>query len=139
MFHATVELPAVDAKLLGARVGALARIGVELEPFGGTSFALRAVPAGLEQADPRALLLELLPALTNEDDLEAQVPALKVLACHAARAAPVDPPAEVRAALFRELDAADFHRSLRHPRVVVADLPLLELERRARGLDRERG
>ncbi|MBX5483879.1 MAG: DNA mismatch repair endonuclease MutL [Myxococcaceae bacterium] len=138
LFQATVDLPAVEARLLGERIDALARIGLELEPFGGTSFAVRAVPRGLEQSDLRALLLDLLPALSPEPGTETLVPALKVLACHAANGAPTEPSAEVRTALFRELDAADVHRSLRHDQVVVAELPLLELERRARGLHRDR-
>jgi DNA mismatch repair protein MutL len=35
-------------------------------------------------------------------------------------------------ALLGELDAADFHPTCRHGTVVVLEMPLLELERRAR-------
>ncbi len=140
LFSATVELSGPEAKLSAARSSALAPLGLEVDPFGGTHFAVRAVPPGLEQADLRALLTELAPLLPDpEGPLDATTlgPCVRVLACHAAgspHAAARELTEEERAALFAQLDQADFHPSCRHGRIVVTELPLLELERRARSL-----
>ncbi|MGA9525852.1 MAG: DNA mismatch repair endonuclease MutL [Myxococcaceae bacterium] len=143
LFSATVELSGPEAKLVAARARALAPLGLDVEPFGGTHFAVRAVPPGLEQVDLRALLTELAPQLPDlEGPLDATTlgPSARVLACFAAGAsAPAgsssrELSSDERNALFAELDRADFHPSCRHGRIVVTELPLLELERRARSL-----
>jgi DNA mismatch repair protein MutL len=144
LFGVTVELPAPEARLVARSHSALEALGVEVEPFGGCAFAVRALPPGLEGADARELLLELAPALPAEplDEGSAAAaaalePAVRVLACHAARAFGVEASAIARDALLAELDGGDLHGSCRHGRIVVAEVPLLELERRARGLERE--
>jgi DNA mismatch repair protein MutL len=144
LFGATVELPPPEARLVRRAQSAFQALGVEVEPFGGCAFAVRALPPGLEGADARQLLLDLAPVLPDElpdpgaaAGPAALEPARRVLACHAARAFGVEASSEARAALLAALDSADFHGSCRHPRIVVAELPLLDLERRARGLDRE--
>ncbi len=143
LFSATVELSGPEAKLVAARAGALAPFGLDVEPFGGTHFAVRAVPPGLEQADVRALLTELAPLLPDpEGSLDGTTlgGCARVLACFAASVSfPSDGSArelsaDQRAALLAELDRADFHPGCRHGRIVVTELPLLELERRARSL-----
>jgi DNA mismatch repair protein MutL len=114
---------------------ALARLGLDVEPFGGTSFALKSVPPGLESADPRALLEALSHALPPPGaslDAVGLAEALRVMACHAAQSvADKLTDAQLRA-LLGELDQADFHPTCRHGTVVVLEMPLLELERRAR-------
>jgi len=54
------------------------------------------------------------------------------MACHAARRASATPltDAQLRA-LLGELDRADFHPTCSHGTVVVLEMPLLELGRRA--------
>ena len=42
----------------------LARLGIEVEPFGGTTVAIRSFPALLEAADPASLLHDLVAAAT---------------------------------------------------------------------------
>jgi DNA mismatch repair protein MutL len=144
LFSATVELPAPEARLVARGRSALEALGIAVEPFGGCAFAVRALPRGLEGADARELLVELAPALPTappepggDPRAKALEPAVRVLACHAARAFGVEASAEARASLLSELDAVDFHLSCRHGRIVVAEMPLLDLERRARGLERE--
>jgi DNA mismatch repair protein MutL len=137
LFSESVQLPAPEAKIIAQRLGALARLGLEVEPFGGAAFAVRGAPAALQGTDLRAVLTELSAALPGDDAEEpAQfTAALRLLACHAARAAPFEPTEDQRAALFASLDDAEHRQACRHGRIVVAELPLLELERRARGLD----
>lgn len=130
LFATTVELHPVAAKLLGERLAALKRLGLDAEPFGGTAFALKSVPPELSRAD-FATLLESLAHVLPADANGSLVEAAKLLACHAAgdpRASPND--AELKP-LLSELDRADFSVKPHHPQVVVSETLLLELERRA--------
>jgi len=135
LFGTTVELALPVAKALMGGRDALARLGLDVEPFGGTSFALKSVPPGLEGVDPRALLESLahaLPPAGASLDAVELAEALRVMACHAAQvSADKLTDAQLRA-LLGELDRADFHPTCRHGTVVVLEMPLLELERRAR-------
>ncbi|HEX5748963.1 MAG TPA: DNA mismatch repair endonuclease MutL [Archangium sp.] len=134
LFGATVELPVSVAKALVEGREALARLGLEVEPFGGTTLALKAVPPSLVGADARALLEALaraLPPPGSALDGTTLAEGLRVLACHAARHAEGQLSEGKLRALLGELDAADFHPSCIHGTVVVLEVPLLELERRA--------
>ncbi|HYI01074.1 DNA mismatch repair endonuclease MutL, partial [Hyalangium sp.] len=135
LFGTTVELALPVAKALMGGRDALARLGFDVEPFGGTSFALKSVPPGLEGAEPRALLEALAHALPPPGaslDAVELAEALRVMACHAAQASSDKLTDAQLRALLGELDKADFHPTCRHGTVVVLEMPLLELERRAR-------
>jgi DNA mismatch repair protein MutL len=134
LFGATVELPVSVAKALVEGREALARLGLEVEPFGGTTLALKALPPSLVGVEARSLLEALaraLPPSGSALDGVSLAEALRVLACHAARQAEGQLSDGKLRALLGELDAADFHPSCIHGTVVVLEVPLLELERRA--------
>jgi DNA mismatch repair protein MutL len=134
LFGARVELPASMLRALVDRKAALERLGLEVEPFGGTSLALKAVPPLLVGVDAKALLEALsraLPAPGTPLTAATLAESLRVLACHAARLAESQLSEGRLRALLGELDAADFHPTCIHGTVVVLEVPLLELERRA--------
>ncbi|MBM7116992.1 DNA mismatch repair endonuclease MutL [Archangium primigenium] len=134
LFGATVELTVSQARALVEGQEALARLGLEVEPFGGTTLALKAVPPALVGAEAKALLEALaraLPPPGSALDAVALAEPLRVLACHAARHAEGQLSGGKLRALLGELDAADFHAPCLHGVVVVLEVPLLELERRA--------
>lgn len=136
LFGATLELPVPAAKALVEGREALTRLGFDVEPFGGTTVALKTAPPGLEGVDARSLLEALARALPPKGatlDAVSLAEAVRVMACHAARRASTAPltDAQLRA-LLGELDRADFHPTCIHGTVVVLEMPLLELERRAR-------
>lgn len=138
LFASTVELSISEAKVILARLPALERLGFEVEPFGGTSVALKAVPPGLHGAeDYRPLLSDLsvsLPPAGGEETLAAYAGALKTMACHAARLQlDRELSQDEQRTLFADLDKADFHPPCLHGNVVVMETPLLELERRSKG------
>jgi DNA mismatch repair protein MutL len=82
----TLELDFREAELLGRLAPELARLGMEVEPFGGTTFILAAVPAHLAggEAAPalRALLGDLLESGADPAPEETFEHCLKVVACH---------------------------------------------------------
>ena len=133
LFQATVELPADAARALLAS-SVPPRLGLALEPFGGSAVAVRGVPPELAGPGLEALLLDLAQVLPPAGEAGAPprlAPAVKVLASHAARAAPRAASFDEVRAILRELDDADFDLAAHHPTVVVRELPLLELERLA--------
>lgn len=94
-----VELPSHGAALLQRHLGDLEKLGLEIEPFGPSSFVIRAVPALLGHLDYPALLQDLLDDLSEwnaASSLELRVrPVLASLACHSAvRAGRAMDPAE---------------------------------------------
>lgn len=61
-----LDLGVDSARLLREYASEFAALGYELEEFGGNTFLVRAVPAGLEKRDPEAVLREVLADVTNE-------------------------------------------------------------------------
>jgi DNA mismatch repair protein MutL len=115
----------------------LAAIGVEVEPFGGGSAAVKALPAplaSLAEAALAALLTDLAEELTASgrgESLERRRDALLArAACHASvRAHDALADAEARA-LLDALDDTDYGARCAHGRPVVADWPTAEIEKR---------
>ncbi len=128
LFSATVTLPEKERAWLVAHAEVLLRLGVEVEPFGGETLAVRRVPASLETADVRLVLLDVARVLGEGGAPEA---ALAVLARHGALARGRSGTEDERRRLLVALDACDFSVPCERQRVVVQELPLLELESRA--------
>jgi DNA mismatch repair protein MutL len=129
-----VTLPPVAARTLEAHGEEIARLGLELEHFGGESFAVKGAPAALNGVDLATLLADLASQLADLDRATAVEDSfhdlLATVACHAAvRAGQELAPQEVRA-LLDGLDAVDFKARCPHGRPVVMELDLAELERR---------
>ena len=84
----SIEVPPHAAPLLRQYLGDLAKLGLDIEPFGGMSFVVRAVPALLGHVDYAGLVHDLIEDLAqwnSTTSLEARVrPVLASLACHAA-------------------------------------------------------
>lgn len=61
----TLELDRRSAVLLKERLDELVGVGYEIEPFGGESFIVRAVPAALRGKDPLKVLRDLVDELVD--------------------------------------------------------------------------
>ncbi len=129
-----VHLPPPVTRALEGGLEELGRLGIEVEPFGGDSFAVKGLPALLAGVDAAALLADLAQQLEQVGRGSAAEEAwhdlLATMACHSAvRANQELSPDEVRALLDR-LDGVDFKARCPHGRPVVTEIPLAELERR---------
>lgn len=126
LFSQRVELPFDDAKLITAVAPSLLKLGIEVEPFGGDSIAVKRLPSSLESVNVRDLLLELADAvpLSQPEDF---APALKVMASHATEAPLRTVTHDEAHRVLSQLDALDFSISPEHGRVVIRQTPLLEL------------
>lgn len=61
----TLELDRRAATLLGERLNEITEVGFELEPFGGESFVVRAVPAAIRSRDPIRMLRDMVDELVE--------------------------------------------------------------------------
>jgi hypothetical protein len=130
---ARLDLMLREAELLAAHLSTLADLGLEVEPFGGNSFLLRALPASLTGQDPPVLLDDLLAELAagralDPDALREKL-AMKA-ACRAAVKAGDWLSLEQQQALLDELLAAWSPATCPHGRPALFRLTVEEIERR---------
>jgi DNA mismatch repair protein MutL len=129
-----VTLPAPVARALEAGLPEVRRLGLDLEPFGGDSFAVKGAPAALGGVDLDALLADLAQQLETLERASAADDAyhdlIATMACHAAVRANQDLAPEEARALLDGLDTVDFKARCPHGRPVVFEVALAELERR---------
>jgi DNA mismatch repair protein MutL len=137
LFPTTIEVPPDHLAAVAAAGAVLGAVGFEVEPFGVTTLAIKAVPAGLHQVDPAHVLRELLDDLverTGDDPLPEPAAhhedLLATIACHSVvRAGDLLGEHEARA-LLAAMDAVDFRQPGRHGRPVLLRLGVAELARR---------
>ena len=128
-----VDVGAQPAPIVAERLAELEALGFDLEPFGGSSFAVRAVPALFGDFDPahlvRDLAEELLEIGRSRRLSEAAESVLARLACHSAvRVGQSLSPEQIRALLVA-MDGIDFAANCPHGRPAYISLPRGDLER----------
>jgi len=128
-----IELSAAEAGLLEEHGEELARLGLEVEPFGGTTCLLRSVPPVLLEADLDAFLRELLARLKESGGgLESDAgmdELLAVMACHGAVRAGRPLSGREMNALLDDLQRTDLPSNCPHGRPVSRTITWGELER----------
>jgi DNA mismatch repair protein MutL len=133
-----LDLTSREAELLDAHLGLFADLGVDLEPFGGNSYRVRALPAPLirERIDPLPagpLLEELLEELAASRALDPEPLRVKLAeraACRAAVKAGDPLSAGQQQALLDDLLAAWSPSTCPHGRPALFVLTVEEMERR---------
>ena len=128
-----VELTAGRASLLSENLGVLEQLSLDVEHYGGGTFAIRALPAGLKNQDMPQLLEDIADDLAEggrgAPALEMRDRVLNTMACHnSIRAAQTLSPYEMRE-LLKALDGVDFSVCA-HGRPVAIRVDQVELERR---------
>jgi DNA mismatch repair protein MutL len=119
-----VDVGARAATLLSEQLDDLGKLGFEIEPYGGNSFAVRAVPALLGDADPSTVLRDLAEGLD-----QAAEDVLARLACHSAVRIGQGLQAEQVRALLAGMDRVDFSGNCPHGRPAYLTFGRGELER----------
>jgi DNA mismatch repair protein MutL len=129
-----VTLPPAAARALEAGLDELRTLGLDVEPFGGDSFAVKGAPAAIGGTSFERLLSDLAGQLSEVERGSAVEETfhdlLATMACHAAVRANQELSGEEARALLDGLDAIDFKARCPHGRPVVFEVPLAELERR---------
>ncbi|MBI3783424.1 MAG: DNA mismatch repair endonuclease MutL [Deltaproteobacteria bacterium] len=128
-----VDVGAQAAPLLAENIADLEGLGFELEPFGGSSFAVRAVPALLADGDPEVLVRDLAEELTDVGRsrrlTQAAESVLARLACHSAVRVGQSLGGDQIRALLQAMDNIDFAGNCPHGRPAFITLPRSDLER----------
>ncbi len=128
-----VELSAGDcARLLDATED-LAGLGLVIEPFGGDAVAVRETPAVLGEVNARAMVLDILDELADQnrsDTLRSRIEAiLSRVACHGSIRSGRRMRAEEMNALLREMEATPHSGQCNHGRPTYVELKLSDIER----------
>jgi DNA mismatch repair protein MutL len=127
-----LDLDPLLAGVLAEQLELLNEVGFALEPFGGTSFLLRAVPSILNVPDVRAALVDILEMLRQGDDpLAAQAEERLVAAVckRAAIKAGQTLSLEEMQQLVRQLEQCESPRTCPHGRPTVLHFSVEQLEK----------
>ncbi|HQT85165.1 MAG: DNA mismatch repair protein MutL [Acidiphilium sp. 37-64-53] len=122
-----------DVARLMASAATLAQLGVMVEGFGAGAVLIRAIPAALGNADPRALVRDIADALADTGmagPLEGRLDAMLIrIACHRSIRAGRRLAFEEMAALLRAMEATPLSQTCPHGRPTVLKLTRGDLER----------
>lgn len=133
LFPTTLEVAPELVELAAGLAGGLARVGYEVEAFGKTTLALKAVPGGIRHGDPAQLLRSLLDQWGEDgapSEAEILDRVLAAIACHSVVRAGDRLSSSEAEALLRAMDGADFTGKGPHGRPVLLRVPLSEIARR---------
>lgn len=128
-----VELSAGDCERLLDLSVEMYRFGLGIEAFGGSAIAVRETPAILGEVNARALLLDILDELADQNDsnlLQAKIEAiLSRIACHGSIRSGRRMCGEEMNALLREMEATPHSGQCNHGRPTYVELKLADIER----------
>jgi DNA mismatch repair protein MutL len=140
LFPRVVEVSPVQADWVRENLEVLARLGLQLEPFGGASFLVTAVPAWLAEIDLEALVLDLVenlaPVKSQASPQAVAEQAKTVLACHGAIRAGQHLAMEEMTALLAQLDELSVSSHCPHGRPLWRLIPYTDIRQ---GFRRPRG
>lgn len=128
-----LDLDPILAGTLDEHVAGLNRLGFQIEPFGGTTYLLRAVPAILSGPNTRAALVDIIEMLRVGDDplADRAEDRLVAIVCKraAVKAGQTLSPEEMQQ-LIRDLEQCQSPRTCPHgrPTVVHFTIDMLEKE-----------
>ena len=133
LFPDVLEFDFRQAAQVQEHVNDLYRLGFEVEPFGGNSFVLKAVPQLLHKADPVALLRDVageLAQIGQSGKLEEALDQVLILmACHTMVRANQKLSLPQMQALLNDMDTVDFKGHCPHGRPVMQRLTRGEIEK----------
>jgi len=131
LFPRVVEVSPVQAGWVGENLDLLARLGLTLEPFGGASFLVVAVPAWLAETDLEALVLDLVenlaPVKSQVYPQAVEEEARTVMACHGAIRAGQKLLPEEMASLLSQLDELPVSSHCPHGRPLWRLIPYADI------------
>jgi len=129
----TIELSPQQEQVLNEKGELLVKFGFTLEPFGGRSYLLRALPAVVKNGDPAEAVKTLLDSLAgDEEPARREERVAESLACHSAIRAGESLTEEEMRELVRQLEQTQKPRTCPHGRPSMVHLSSRQLEREFR-------
>ena len=131
----TLDLTAEQMDVFMENKEVFAKLGLDLEEFGGSTLVLRALPSELSLGEAEATVFDLLDQLSESGASAPEVSdiqdrALITLACHSAIRAGDSLTQGQMVHLLRELSQAELPFSCPHARPILVRMSRLELESR---------
>ncbi len=132
LLPATVELGPPDARLLQRQLDTFQELGFGIEPFGGNTFLVTAVPASLPSQDVGGLLREILDDLREGGSGGNRPEQVRVAqaACRHAVPERAELSREEVSRLLTDLAAAELPYTCPDGKPVIVNLPFREIEKR---------
>ena len=128
-----VDLSASDCARLLDVADELAKLGLSIEAFGGSAIAVRETPAILGTVDAKAMILDVLDELADQNEsntVQARIEAiLSRVACHGSIRSGRWMRGEEMNALLREMEATPHSGQCNHGRPTYVELKLSDIER----------
>jgi len=128
-----VDLSASDCARLLDVAEELTKLGLTIEPFGGNAIAVRETPAILGTVDAKAMILDILDELADQNEsntVQARIEAiLSRVACHGSIRSGRWMRGEEMNALLREMEATPHSGQCNHGRPTYVELKLSDIER----------
>ncbi|MBW4706498.1 DNA mismatch repair endonuclease MutL [Roseobacter sp. YSTF-M11] len=128
-----IELSTGDCARLMDIAPELEKFGLGIEPFGGGAIAVRETPAILGSVDARAMVLDILDELADQNSsntVQARIEAiLSRVACHGSIRSGRRMRADEMNALLREMEATPHSGQCNHGRPTYVELKLSDIER----------
>ncbi len=130
----TVELGYAEAAVLEAALSDLNQMGIEIEPFGGNTFVVKAIPVILSRANIHELIKDVadkLVAVGSIDDISHAMDACRiVMACHRSIRAHQALNRQEIMALLNQLDHCEDPAHCPHGRPTWIRIDLATVEKR---------
>jgi DNA mismatch repair protein MutL len=131
----TLELGYRESHALKAVLPDLNALGLEIEPFGGNTFVVKAVPALLDEGEVKPLVVEIAESLASEEGpsegLESALDRCRMLmACHGALRAHQRMDERQMTDLLKRLDGCENPSHCPHGRPTWIRWELAELEKK---------
>jgi DNA mismatch repair protein MutL len=127
-----VECSPAQAQIVGSYVGDLHRWGLEIEPFGGSTFLVRSYPSWFPQAEAESLIheiIEWLKAQGKVDTAQLRDAGAKMMSCKAAIKANRHLGRAEMEALLQQLHACENPFTCPHGRPILVHFSTYELEK----------
>lgn len=125
-----LELTPRQQAAMAGYLEALTELGFEIEPFGGGTYLLRAVPAALQRGDMGQAMAEILDELAEEGSGETrEEKALVTVVCHSAVRAGQTLSTEEMRDLVRQLEETELPHTCPHGRPTMVHLSAEQLAR----------
>ncbi|MBI9093042.1 MAG: DNA mismatch repair endonuclease MutL [Desulfobacterium sp.] len=131
----TLELTYKEADLLERIIPELEAVGMEIEPFGGTAFIVKSVPAIIDDRDVRPLILDIVEKLLEsggdamDETREWLDECITLMACHTAIRANQVLNRQEMEALIRELGQCESPNHCPHGRPIRIQWERREIEK----------
>jgi len=128
-----VDLSPADAARILDHAEALSKLGLSIEPFGGSAIAIRETPAILGPVNAAALIRDVLDELSDSGDsqlVQTKIESvLSRMACHGSVRSGRQMRPEEMNALLREMEATPHSGQCNHGRPTYVELRLTDIER----------